>query len=45
MCSQTFITLVRLLYPTKKGGWKFKRFMDSVPYLGELQGARIRKFS
>ena len=38
MCSHTFIILVRLLFPAKTGGWRFERFMDSVPYLCELQG-------
>ena len=38
MSSQTFVRLVRLLFPAKTGGWRFKRFTDSVPYLVELQG-------
>ena len=38
MSSLTFIRLVRLLFQAKTGGWRFNRFTDSVPYLGELQG-------
>ena len=38
MSSLTFIRLVRLLFSAKTGGWKLKRFTDSVLYLGELQG-------
>ena len=38
MCSHTFIRLVRLLFPAKTSGWRFKRFIDSIPYQGEPQG-------
>ena len=37
MCSHTFIRLVRLLFPANTSGWRFKRFIDSVPYQGEPQ--------
>ena len=37
MSSLTFIKLVRLLFSAKTGGWRLKRFTDSVQYLGELQ--------
>ena len=38
MCSHTFIGLVRLLFQGKTGGWRFKRFIDSVPCQGDPQG-------
>ena len=35
MSPLTFIGLVLLLFPTKKGGWRFKEDRRSLPYLSE----------